>query len=42
MDTEVVGPRGMVMYEFDRGGKVASIEYYFDRDRGLRAAGLET
>ena len=29
-----------VLYSFE-AGKVARVEYYFDRDEGLRAAGLD-
>jgi ketosteroid isomerase-like protein len=38
-NSEVDGPRGMVIYYFE-AGKVARIEYYFDRAEGLRAAAL--
>jgi ketosteroid isomerase-like protein len=39
MDDEIEGPQGLVLYSFEVG-KVARVEYYFDRDEGLRAAGL--
>jgi ketosteroid isomerase-like protein len=40
VEQEVDGPKGLVLYFFD-DGKVARIEYYFDRDAGLKAAGLD-
>jgi ketosteroid isomerase-like protein len=39
MDSEIEGPKGMVLYKFEER-RVARVEYYFDRDEGLRAAGL--
>ena len=38
-DRDVDGPKGLVLYRF-ASGKVAQIEYFFDRTAGLRAAGL--
>ena len=40
-DGEIEGPRGLVLYHF-KEGIVARVEYYFDRDEGLRAAGITT
>jgi ketosteroid isomerase-like protein len=40
MDSEIEGPKGLVLYEFD-GGRVSRVEYYFDRDEGLRKAGVK-
>ena len=38
---EVEGPKGVVIYSFE-GDEVVGIELYFDREQGMRAAGLET
>ena len=38
-DREIGGPQGLVLYRFD-AGRVTRVEYYFDRDEGLRASGL--
>jgi hypothetical protein len=40
MDRPVEGPRGLVLYTFDRG-KVIRVEYYLDRGEGMRAAGID-
>jgi ketosteroid isomerase-like protein len=37
---EIDGPKGLVHCHFD-GGTVTRMEYYFDRDEGLRAVGIE-
>jgi ketosteroid isomerase-like protein len=39
-ERDIEGPQGLVLYSFE-AGKVACVEYYFDRDEGLRAAGLD-
>jgi ketosteroid isomerase-like protein len=39
-DRDIEGPQGLVLYSFE-AGKVARVEYYFDRDAGLRAAGRD-
>jgi hypothetical protein len=39
LDHEVQGSKGLVLYTFE-AGKVTRIEYFFDRDEGLQAAGL--
>jgi hypothetical protein len=39
MDREIEGPKGLVLYSF-KASKVTRVEYYFDREEGLRAAGL--
>jgi ketosteroid isomerase-like protein len=39
MEREVEGPKGLVLYTL-HGGKIARIEYFFDRGEGLKAAGL--
>lgn len=39
-DRDIEGPKGLVLYHFDAGW-VTRVEYYFDRDEGLRAAGLK-
>ena len=36
-DRDIEGPRGLVLYSF-LAGRVTRVEYYFDRDQGLRAA----
>jgi ketosteroid isomerase-like protein len=35
-DHNIEGPKGLVLYHFD-AGRVTRVEYYFDRDQGLRA-----
>jgi ketosteroid isomerase-like protein len=40
MDREVESPKGLVLYTL-RGGKISRVEYFFDRDEGLKAAGLD-
>lgn len=38
-DQDIEGPKGLVLYHFE-AGRVARVEYYFDREEGLRAAGV--
>jgi ketosteroid isomerase-like protein len=40
-DHNIEGPKGLVLYHFD-AGRVTRVEYYFDRDQGLRAVGVDT
>jgi hypothetical protein len=40
MDREIEGPKGLVLYTL-QAGKIAGIEYFFDRGEGLKAAGLD-
>lgn len=39
MEQAVEGPKGLVLYTFE-DREVVRIEYFFDRDQGLRAAGI--
>jgi ketosteroid isomerase-like protein len=38
-DHNIEGPKGLVLYHFD-AGRVTRVEYYFDRDQGVRAVGV--
>jgi ketosteroid isomerase-like protein len=40
-DHNIEGPKGLVLYHFD-AGRVTRVEYYFDRDQGLPAVGVDT
>lgn len=40
MDQEIQGAKGLVLYTF-AAGKVIRIEYFFEREEGLAAAGLK-